>query len=112
PPAPARPPPPRAAPAPPRPGQGHVARPAVAPDAGGDHDVGPLDHLTRGAAHAMMGMTLGPVTGRALAEHVLGRPQSLALPMCDPARYFTDAPPRAVASGTHGRAADPAVPAA
>jgi D-amino-acid dehydrogenase len=65
-----------------------------------------------GTAHAMMGMTLGPVSGRAIAEHVLGRTQSLALPMCDPSRYFTNAPPRAVASGTHRRAADPAVPAA
>jgi hypothetical protein len=52
------------------------------------------------------------VSGRAIAEHVLGRTQSLALPMCDPSRYFTNAPPRAVASGTQRRAADPAVPAA
>jgi D-amino-acid dehydrogenase len=65
-----------------------------------------------GTAHAMMGMTLGPVSGRAIAEHVLGRTQSLALPMCDPSRYFTNAPPRAVASGTQRRAADAAVPAA
>jgi D-amino-acid dehydrogenase len=40
-----------------------------------------------GTGHAMMGMTLGPVTGRVLADMVLGRTPALGLPMADPARY-------------------------
>lgn len=53
-----------------------------------------------GTGHAMMGMTLGPVTGRALADLLLGRRPTIDLSMCDPARYLAggavagaDAPP-------------------
>jgi len=42
-----------------------------------------------GTGHAMMGMTLGPVSGHVLAQMVLGEPTSVSLPMCTPARYST-----------------------
>lgn len=41
-----------------------------------------------GTGHAMMGMTLGPVTGRALADWALGRTPSLDLSLCAPDRYL------------------------
>ncbi|MBL9141718.1 MAG: FAD-binding oxidoreductase, partial [Phycisphaerae bacterium] len=41
-----------------------------------------------GTGHAMMGMTLGPVTGRSLANMVLGKPAPVDLSMCDPSRYL------------------------
>ena len=40
-----------------------------------------------GAGHAMMGMTLGPITGKVLSDMVMGAPPPLLLPMADPARY-------------------------
>jgi D-amino-acid dehydrogenase len=40
-----------------------------------------------GTGHAMMGMTLGPVTARVLADLVLGATPPMALPLADPARY-------------------------
>jgi D-amino-acid dehydrogenase len=40
-----------------------------------------------GTGHAMMGMTLGPITARVLADMVLGAPPSMALPLANPARY-------------------------
>jgi D-amino-acid dehydrogenase len=59
-----------------------------------------------GTGHAMMGMTLGPVTGRVLADMVLGRTPVLELPMADPARYGAEpgAPVPAGAAGGVGAA--------
>lgn len=45
-----------------------------------------------GTGHAMMGMTLGPVTARVLAEMVLGRQPAMELPMASPARYASAVP--------------------
>lgn len=42
-----------------------------------------------GTGHAMMGMTLGPVTGKVLAQLVLGDPPVVSLEMTDPGRYST-----------------------
>jgi D-amino-acid dehydrogenase len=39
--------------------------------------------------HAMMGMTLGPVTGRALADLILGLTPSIDMSLLQPARYST-----------------------
>lgn len=59
-----------------------------------------------GTGHAMMGMTLGPVTGRVLADMVLGRTPVLELPMADPSRYGAEpgAPVPAGAAGGVGAA--------
>jgi D-amino-acid dehydrogenase len=40
-----------------------------------------------GTGHAMMGMTLGPITAKVLAATVMGEVPPMALPMADPARY-------------------------
>jgi D-amino-acid dehydrogenase len=37
--------------------------------------------------HAMMGMTLGPVTGKAMAEIVAGEKPCFDVSMLDPARF-------------------------
>ena len=41
-----------------------------------------------GTGHAMMGMTLGPVTGQAVAARVLGDRPKVSVGMCGPERYF------------------------
>lgn len=43
-----------------------------------------------GAGHAMMGMTLGPITGKVLCDMVMGAQPTIALPMADPARFATN----------------------
>jgi D-amino-acid dehydrogenase len=60
-----------------------------------------------GTGHAMMGMTLGPVTGRALADLVLGRAAPIDLSMCDPARYLAGEAGVAGVAGSAGAAALP-----
>jgi D-amino-acid dehydrogenase len=40
-----------------------------------------------GTGHAMMGMTLGPITAKVLAATVMGEVPPMALPMANPARY-------------------------
>lgn len=40
-----------------------------------------------GAGHGMMGMSLGPITGRLLAQRILGEEPTLRLEYCDPHRY-------------------------
>ncbi|MFO0962853.1 MAG: FAD-dependent oxidoreductase [Phycisphaerales bacterium] len=44
-----------------------------------------------GTGHAMMGMTLGPVSARAIADLVLGKRPAIDLELCDPARYAAGA---------------------
>ena len=44
-----------------------------------------------GTGHAMMGMTLGPITARVLADMVAGRAPAMELPMADPGRYAAPA---------------------
>jgi D-amino-acid dehydrogenase len=62
-----------------------------------------------GTGHAMMGMTLGPVTARVLADMVLGAPPPLALPLADPARYSLGAAgPRGAAGVPEPAAGAPA----
>lgn len=46
-----------------------------------------LDNLIVAAGHAMMGMSLGPITGRLIGEIVDGQPTSLPLQLMDPNRY-------------------------
>jgi D-amino-acid dehydrogenase len=57
-----------------------------------------------GTGHAMMGMTLGPVTARVLADMVLGAQPPLALPLADPARYRAGAASPAPAPAPAGAA--------
>ena len=44
-------------------------------------------NLAIGTGHAMMGLSLGPITGRLLAEILSGTPPSLPLDLCRPDRY-------------------------
>lgn len=46
-----------------------------------------LPGLYVATGHAMMGMTLGPITGRALADLILGQKPSIDMSMLDPKRY-------------------------
>jgi D-amino-acid dehydrogenase len=45
------------------------------------------DNLTVAAGHAMMGVSLGPITGKLVAEIVSRRPLSLDIAALDPERY-------------------------
>jgi D-amino-acid dehydrogenase len=54
-----------------------------------------------GTGHAMMGMTLGPITAKVLAATVMGEVPPMALPMANPARYAragTASPPALAAA--------------
>jgi D-amino-acid dehydrogenase len=54
-----------------------------------------------GTGHAMMGMTLGPITAKVLAATVMGEVPPMALPMANPARYAragTASPPAPAAA--------------
>ncbi len=44
-------------------------------------------NLSIAAGHAMLGLTLGPATGKLIAETLLGQPTSCAIDLLDPARY-------------------------
>ncbi|HAV63521.1 MAG TPA: FAD-dependent oxidoreductase [Verrucomicrobiales bacterium] len=44
-------------------------------------------NLSLGTGHAMMGLSLGPITGRLLAEVIDGRPPTVALELLDPDRF-------------------------
>ena len=45
------------------------------------------DNVTVATGHAMMGLSLGPVTGRLVAEILSERPPSLNIELLDPDRY-------------------------
>lgn len=44
-------------------------------------------NLTVATGHAMMGLSLGPITGKLVAEIVTGQPPSLPIQLLDPDRY-------------------------
>ncbi len=46
------------------------------------------DNLALGTGHAMMGMSLGPITGKLLAEVLAGEPPSVSLALLSPDRYL------------------------
>ena len=46
------------------------------------------DNLSVATGHAMMGLSLGPITGRLMSEILLGEPPSLAIGLLDPDRYL------------------------
>jgi D-amino-acid dehydrogenase len=48
---------------------------------------GAYDNLSTATGHAMMGLSLGPISGRLIAEILSGEPPSIAIPMLSPDRY-------------------------
>ena len=46
------------------------------------------DNLSVATGHAMMGLSLGPITGRLMSEILSGEPPSLAIGLLDPDRYL------------------------
>ena len=51
--------------------------------------VGNWGNLTLATGHAMMGWSLGPVTGKLISEVISGRPTSMSLDALSPERRFT-----------------------
>ncbi len=51
--------------------------------------VGRFDNLSIATGHAMMGMSLGPVTGKLMAEILSGEPPSISIEAIRPDRYDT-----------------------
>jgi D-amino-acid dehydrogenase len=47
-----------------------------------------VNNLSIGTGHAMMGLSLGPITGKLLAETLADEAPSIGLAMVDPDRYF------------------------
>ena len=47
-----------------------------------------IENLTIATGHAMIGMSLGPITGKHVAEIVTGTPPPYDLAMLDPERYY------------------------
>jgi D-amino-acid dehydrogenase len=48
---------------------------------------GAYDNLSTATGHAMMGLSLGPISGRLIAEILSGEPPSIAISMLSPDRY-------------------------
>ena len=46
-----------------------------------------LDNLSVATGHTMMGLSLGPITGRLMAEMLSGKPPSIDIQLLDPNRY-------------------------